>query len=97
MVKESQHMEPVFVMRNRGPPHFIDPADASSTPVLPPLDGIEVKEILVVLAHSQKQVVFMLKAVRLKSGVHEYQSFRHVAIQEAPHPTLLERETACWL
>ena len=69
MVEPVQEMDPIFISRDPGGPHLVDPADARPALLLPPLDRVQHEKVGPVLAEGDEQVVVPFEADRPEAGV----------------------------
>ncbi len=74
MVESLKYLKPVFAYRNIGRPDLVDPANAGFAVVFPPINGVDVKKIPVVLANGDEQIVFLSEGNLLEPGVPEEQT-----------------------
>src|SRR5437660_2879642 len=80
MVELAQRVHPVAVLVDRSCPYLVDPADAALAAVLPTVDRIDVRQILVALADCHEQIVVSREPGAPESRVGEDEPLRDVTI-----------------
>ncbi len=69
-------------------PYFVDPADAGPAVILPIVDTIYVKQVLIGLADCHKQIVISSEPDAPHSRVGEHEPLRDVAKSEPTEPSV---------
>src|SRR6185503_3600004 len=88
MVELVERVQPVLAVREVPDPELVKPADAGAASILPPVDRVVRQEIPVVLANGHEHVVVARYRHAPESGIHEDEAPRHVAVHQAPLPSL---------
>jgi hypothetical protein len=93
VIEPLKYLRPVFAYRYIGRPDLVDPANACFAVVFPPIDGVDVKKIPVILANGDEQIVFLSEANLLEPGVPEEQTPWHVSKQKSSLPFVSKSKT----
>src|SRR5437667_4151079 len=83
-------MNPIFAQGYACGPDLLNPTNRGSAMVLPPLNGADVKKIMLNLAHHQEQVIFLSEPNLMQPRIREYQLPRDVPKQQPSLPGLLK-------